>query len=90
MSDSSKSENPVLWVWWLTFSIWPLVALFLSTDSLLGTFGDTSAEAVALNLVDTSSAITVVGSVIGLIAAASWILFVRQMAARHQSLTNER
>jgi ABC-type Fe3+ transport system permease subunit len=90
MSDGGKSENPVLWVWWLTFGIWPLVALFLSTDSLVGNFGDTSAEAVAQSLVDTSSAITIIGSVIGLIAAAAWILFVRQMAARHQSLTGER
>jgi hypothetical protein len=90
VGDDGKSENPVLWVWWLTFGIWPLVALFLSAGSLFGTLTDTSTEAVAKNLLDTSSALTIIGAVIGLIAAAAWILFVRQMAARHQTLTGER
>ena len=88
--DSPKSENPVLWVWWLAFGIWPLIALFLSPSSLFGNFGDTSSEAIAENLLDTSSAFTVIGSVIGLIAAATWIVFVRQLTARHQTLTGER
>lgn len=88
--DGSKSENPVLWVWWLTFGIWPLVALFLSAGSFLGNLTDTGTEAVAKNLLDTSSALTIIGSVIGLIAAAAWILFVRQLTARHQTLTGER
>lgn len=87
--DSGKSENPLLWIWWLSFGIWPLVALALSTDSLVGSFGDTGAEAVAQNVVDTSSAISILGSFIGLIAAGAWIFFVRQMATRHRSLTNE-
>ncbi len=88
--DSAKSENPLLWVWWLAFGIWPLVALFLSANSLFGNLGDTSTEAVAENLLDTSSAMTIIGAIIGLVAAATWILFVRQMTARHQTLTSER
>lgn len=88
--NGGKSENPVLFVWWLAFGIWPLIALFLSADSMFGNFGDTSAEAVAENLLDTSSALTIIGSVIGLLAAAAWILFVRQLTARHQTLTGER
>lgn len=85
----TKSNNPVLWVWWLAFGIWPLLALFLSAGSLTGSFGDTGAEAVAENLLDTNQTVTIIGSVIGLIAAIAWILFVRQLTARHRSLTSE-
>jgi hypothetical protein len=84
-----KSNNPALWVWWLAFGIWPLLALFLSAGSLTGSFGDTSAEAVAENLLDTNQSVAIVGSVIGLVAAIAWILFVRQLTARHRSLTSE-
>lgn len=89
-SDSGKSENPFLWVWWLTFGIWPLVALLLSAGSIVGNLGETNADAVAENLLETSTAITVVGALIGLLAAATWIIFVRQLSARHQALTGER
>ena len=85
----TKSNNPVLWVWWLAFGIWPLAALFLSAGSLVGSFSDTSAEAVAENLLDTNQTITLIGSFVGLIAAIAWILFVRQLTTRHRSLTNE-
>lgn len=88
-SDTKKSENPVLWVWWLAFGIWPLLALFLSAGGLVGSLGDTSTEAVAENLLDTNQTVTLVGSFVGLIAAVAWILFVRQMTSRHRSLTSE-
>lgn len=87
---AKEGENPVLWGWWFTFGLWPLIALFLSADSLIGSFGDTGAEAVAENLLDTNQTVTLIGSVIGLIAAVLWILFVRQLTARHRALTNER
>ncbi len=79
----------MLWVWWLTFGIWPLVALFLSAGSLVGSFGDTSAEAVAENLIDTNQTVTIIGSFVGLVAAVTWILFVRQLTTRHRALTSE-
>ena len=85
----AKSDNPILWVWWLAFGIWPLIALFLSAGSLVGSFGDTSAEAVAESLLDTNQAVTLIGSFVGLIAAVAWILFVRQLTTRHRSLTSE-
>ncbi len=89
-SDGDKqSDSPVLWVWWLAFGIWPLIALFLSAGTLVGSFSDTGAEAVAENLLDTNQTFTMIGSVVGLIAAIAWILFVRQLTTRHRSLTSE-
>jgi hypothetical protein len=85
----TTSNNPVLWVWWLAFGIWPLIALFLSAGSLVGSLGDTSADAVAENLLNTNEAVTIIGSFVGLIAAIAWILFVRQLSTRHRSLTSE-
>ncbi len=88
-TTDTTAANPVLWVWWLAFGIWPLVALFLSAGSLVGSFSDTGAEAVAENLLDTNQTVTIIGSFVGLIAAIAWILFVRQLTMRHRSLTSE-
>ena len=88
-TGDTNSNNPVLWIWWLAFGIWPLVALFLSAGSIVGSFGDTSEVAVAENLLETNEAVTIIGSFVGLIAAIAWILFVRQLTTRHRSLTGE-
>jgi hypothetical protein len=85
----TTSENSLLWVWWVAFGIWPLIALFLSAGSLVGSFGDTGAEAVAESLLDTNQTVTIIGSFVGLVAAVAWILFVRQLTARHRTLTSE-
>ncbi len=89
VSTVKQGENPVLWAWWLLFGIWPLVAIFIAADSLFGNFGDTGAEAIAQNLVDTNSTVTLISGVIGVLGAVTWILFVRQLTARHRTLTTE-
>lgn len=88
-TDGGSNENPVLWVWWLFFGLLPLILLGFSASSALGGITDTDAEDVAERLVDSSDAITLLGAGGGLIAAAAWIIFVRQLTARHRGLTGE-
>jgi len=88
--SGGKGENPTLGVWWLAFGIWPLIALALSARTLLDGIGETDPDEVAQTLIDNSQTLTIVSSVISLVAAVTWILFVRQLTARHQSLTGER
>ena len=52
-------------------------------------FGDTSTEAVAQTLAETGFAVTMIGAVGSLIAAVVFIMFSRQLTARHRSLTGE-
>jgi len=88
--SGGKGENPTLGVWWLAFGIWPLISLGLSAGSLFDGIGQTDPEDVAQTLLNNSQTLTIVGSVVSLVAAVAWILFVRQLTARHQSLTGER
>jgi len=89
-TSTSGGENPALGVWWLAFGIWPLVPLLLSAGSFLDSFGETDPEVVAQDILDVSPTLTLIGSVVGLVAAVAWIFFVRQLTARHRSLTGER
>ena len=88
--ESSSSENPFLWVWWVCFGLLPLLTLALSANSTFSGFGDTSAEAVAENFVDTSTTALLVGAASGIVSAVTWILFSRQLTERHRALTGER
>lgn len=83
-------ENPALWVWFVCFGLLPLLAISVQFDSFNSGFTDTSAEAVAENLVDASTAITLITGISSAVAAAAFILFARQLTARHRTLTGER
>ncbi|NND74695.1 MAG: DUF4328 domain-containing protein [Ilumatobacter sp.] len=81
-------ENPALWIWFVAFGLLPLLTITLQFDSI-NNFGDTGAEAVAENLVDADTAITLISGIGSAVAAAAWIVFVRQLTARHRAMTGE-
>ncbi len=85
----ASKDNPLLLVWWLFFGLLPLIMLGVSANSVFTGFGDTSTEAVAERFAETGSAVTMIGAVGSLIAAVVFIMFSRQLTARHRSLTGE-
>jgi hypothetical protein len=85
----ASKNNPLLLVWWLFFGLLPLIMLGVSANSVFTGFSDTSTEAVAERFADTSSVVTMIGAVGSLIAAVVFIMFSRQLTARHRSLTGE-
>ena len=87
--SADSKDNPLLLIWWLFFGLLPLIMLGVSANSMFTGFGDTSTEAVAQTLAETGFAVTMIGAVGSLIAAVVFIMFSRQLTARHRSLTGE-
>ncbi|MGK0277080.1 MAG: hypothetical protein ACI9N0_003479 [Ilumatobacter sp.] len=88
-SSGGSKDNPLLLIWWMFFGLLPLIMLGVSANSVFTGFGDTSTEAVAERFAETGSAVTMIGAVGSLIAAVVFIMFSRQLTARHRSLTSE-
>jgi hypothetical protein len=88
-ASGGSKNNPLLLIWWLFFGLLPLIMLGVSANSVFTGFGDTSTEAIAEQFADTSSAVTMIGAGGSLIAAVVFIMFSRQLTARHRSLTGE-
>jgi hypothetical protein len=88
----ANGENPLLYVWFLVYGVIPtiLTALSLGTvfDAALNL--DTDTDSVAEVTAATGGAQVILGGVVSVIAAVVWILFVKQLTARHVQLTGER
>lgn len=82
-------ENVALWVWLVCFGVLPLITLGLQVDSIGAGIGDTSAQSIAEDLSDANEALTLLSTVGGAVAAIVWIVFVRQLTARHRAMTGE-
>lgn len=84
-----SGENSALWAWFAMFGIIP-TALVFGQASTIATDGlpDSDLEAVADSL-DGFGAASALVTVVGLIAAVTWILVVRQITERHTALTRE-
>lgn len=87
--SSGSKDNPLLLIWWLFFGLLPLIMLGVSANSIFTGFGETNTEAVAQRFAETSSAVTMISALGSLIAAVVFIMFSRQLTARHRSLTGE-
>lgn len=88
-ASAGSKDNPLLLIWWLFFGLLPLIMLGVTANSIFSGLGDTSTEAIAERLADTGSTATLISSVGSLIAAVAFIVFSRQLTARHRSLTGE-
>lgn len=91
-TDSWKRErdNPLLWVWFVVFGIIPAILLVVQIGSFAATglpSGDI--ESVAETIED-FGVLGWIAAVVNAVAAVVWILFVRQLTARHTQLTSER
>lgn len=81
-----SSDNPLLWVWWVLYGIVPLVFIPISLNQFTGFSTDTMDAA---EFVDDYAAMGVAQSAVQAVAAVAWIMFARQLTARHRQLTGE-
>jgi hypothetical protein len=91
-SDQWKAsrDTPWLWAWFVLFGIVPAVLIVVQIGSVMTTgLGATDLEGLADSL-DEAGAVTFVSAAVTAAAAVTWIVFVRQLTGRHQSLTGER
>ena len=84
-----QPENPTLWGWWAFFGVIPLVLAAIQINTLFGGGFGGDTESLAESIEDTG-AWSLASGLVQLVAAIFWILFVRQLARRHTTLTSER
>jgi len=90
-SDTWKKygENPVLWAWFALFGLFPTIVLAVQVGSLTSNgipTGDLDSVAESLDDFGTVALIT---GLVNILAAAVWIVFVRQLTNRHTHQTGE-
>jgi hypothetical protein len=84
-----QADNRVLWLWFLLFGLVPAALLVVQIGSFATAglpAGDM--ESVAETLED-FAVLGWVAAIVNVAAAATWIVFVRQLTARHIRLTGE-
>ncbi len=85
-----QSDNPVLWVWFVIFGLVPAVLLVVQIGSFASAgLPESNLESFAEQLED-FGALGWVTALVNTVAAVVWIVFVRQLTARHTQLTHER
>ncbi len=83
-----SGENPVLWTWFLTYGLLPVVVLAFQANSLAGGLGTGDVDALAETIEDFGT-LGVLAGVLTVIAGGAWIIFVRTLTDRHTALTRE-
>lgn len=84
-----ERDNPVLWVWFVLFGIFPTIMLAVELGNLASAglpAGDY--ESIAESLED-FAALDWIVTIVNIGAAITWLAFVRQLTARHVRLTGE-
>ena len=80
----------VVWVWFVAYSIVPIVLGALQTNTMLRGFSlDRSADRLAEQL-DINPAFGVARALATVVAAYAWIVFTKALTERHVQLTGER
>ena len=82
-------DTPLLWVWLVTFGVLPTFLLAVEVSSLTSTSlggGALDSQAEAL---DDFGIVQWLSALLTVIAAGVWYPFVRQLTARHRTLTHE-
>ena len=86
----TSNDTPLVWAWFVLYGIAPVILLIFSVGSFIdGGLSSGSLDSLAETF-DDFGALAVVSAVVTLSAAIVWILFVKQLTARHKQLTNER
>ncbi len=86
-----QPENPMLWAWWLLFGVASLGFGAVQLAAIAGGSdrGTATTESLAEGI-EGAGAFSVTSGSFQLVTAIVWIVFVRQLAARHTALTRER
>jgi hypothetical protein len=83
----ASSDSPLLWIWAALYVVVPLLLIVLG---LRQQFGMMSTEAVDIaESIDDHPGLLAAGSVVVVLSALAWGLFVRALTTRHATLTGE-
>jgi Domain of unknown function (DUF4328) len=81
-----KGESPLIWIWFLLYSIVPIVLAILGANQ----FWDVSREADNLaEYFDEQQGLIIAQGIITVLAAIAWALVIREITRRHTQLTGE-
>jgi len=83
----SSSDSPLLWIWAALYVVIPLLFIVLGLRQQFGMMS-TEARDVAESIDDHRS-LLVAQSIVVVLAAVAWGLFVRALTTRHAALTGE-
>lgn len=88
----ASGENPLLYVWFVVYGVIPAILTAISLGAVLDAALnlDTDTQSVAEVTAATGGSLVIVGGVFSVVSAVVWIVFVRQLTARHIELTGER
>jgi hypothetical protein len=81
------SVNPLVWIWFVIYSVAPLVLLVIDFQSQFGSVGGNTRD-VADSLHDKLGVLIIAG-IVALLGAVAWALLVRAWTGRHTRLTGE-
>ena len=83
----SGSESPLPWIWFVLYSVVPLILGIIGSFAVFSTFGG-DLEDTAERLID-DFGITIINGLVAIAGAISWGVLVRALTARHTQLTGE-
>lgn len=83
----SEPETPLPWIWFLVYSIIPIVLLIGGAASQFASFGRTGTDAA--RYFSDHQALSMVQAAVSAISAVVWGLLVRELTKRHTALTGE-
>lgn len=84
----SRTVAPIVTVWWILYGIIPMLMVPLGISVAFSNLGGGSADDIAEQLRDNQS-IQTVSAIVGLASTAVFFVLVKQLTARHTSLTKE-
>jgi hypothetical protein len=81
-----KGESPLIWIWFLLYSIVPIVLIILGASQFRSFTTDRRDLA---EYFEDQEALIIAGGIVSVLAAIAWALVVREIARRHTELTGE-
>jgi hypothetical protein len=81
-----QGENPILWIWFLLYSVVTVALGFLGAAQIWNIARDTESLA---EYFDEQQGVIIAQGIVGVLSAISWALVIRSFTQRHAQLTGE-
>jgi hypothetical protein len=82
-----SDENPTIWMWFVVYSVVPIVLLFFGAAQIWGSVSRDSDDLA--EFFDENFGISIAQGVVALVSIGAWALVVRSLTKRHTALTGE-
>ena len=83
----SRPVSPLIWVWFVMYSVVPIGLMFIQTDSVLSGLGGSDDELA--KQISGDQGIVMATTAVTMIASVVFIAFARALTGRHRHLTGE-